>query len=264
MPLARHLTLFVAAFVFAAVSASAQLAPVSNPSGIATASADESSSVAEPLVADGAAPGASGAAAQEDHGHGYHEHGGMFSHMAFEAGAGFNGPIGNDTPYITWGGNFTGGAGFHFSKRFSVLGEFQFIDDKLPGAFVAIGGGTTGDAHIISITGSPVFDLFPKSSNSVYLTGGYGYYHKSTNFNVEVCCDYYGYPETLTANSFTSNQQGANIGVGFTHRLGGVYGDSTTKLFAEARYLYVHTPPITQNNGLGTTELIPVTLGVRW
>jgi hypothetical protein len=36
------------------------------------------------------------------------------------------------------------------------------------------------------------------------------------------------------------------------------------KLFGEARYVYIHTPLITENNGLGTTELIPVTFGVRW
>jgi hypothetical protein len=54
------------------------------------------------------------------------------------------------------------------------------------------------------------------------------------------------------------------LGLGYTRRLGGVYGDGKMKLFAEARYLYIHTPPITETNGLGRTELIPVTLGVRW
>jgi aspartyl/asparaginyl-tRNA synthetase len=36
------------------------------------------------------------------------------------------------------------------------------------------------------------------------------------------------------------------------------------KLFGEARYVYIHTPAITEANGLGTTELIPVTFGMRW
>lgn len=188
----------------------------------------------------------------------------MFHHLAFEAGGGFNAPIGNDTPYITWGGNFTVGAGFRFSNRLSVLGEYQFIGDKLPGAFVAAGGGTGGNAHINSLTVDPVIELFPKASNDVYLTGGAGWYHKSTNFTVEECCDFYGYPVEVTANSFSSNQLGANFGIGYSHRLGGVYGDGQAKLFAEARYLFVNTPSITQTNGLGATELIPVTFGVRW
>ncbi len=184
--------------------------------------------------------------------------------LAIELGAGFNAPIGNDTPYITWGGNFTGGAGMNLNKHFSLMGEFQFMDNKLPGAFVAAGGGQGGNAHIFSITAAPVIDLLPTRVNSIYLTGGGGYYYKSTNFTVQVCCDFYGYPVTLTTNSFSSNQGGLNFGLGFTHRLGGAYGDGKMKLFAEARCVYIHTPPITETNGLGTTGLIPVTFGVRF
>jgi len=182
----------------------------------------------------------------------------------FEAGGGFNAPVGNDIPYITWGGNLTIGGGLHLSRVFTLLGEYQFIADKLPGALVAAGGGDTGNAHINSITLAPVINLFPKSTNSIYLTGGGGWYHKSTNWNVLVGYDFYGYPVYATLHSFSSDQWGANGGLGFSHRLGGVYGDGTIKLFAEARYLWINTPPIGEPNGLGRTELIPVTFGVRF
>jgi hypothetical protein len=207
--------------------------------------------------------GTGSGAAQEEGGGWRHGRFGA-SHLAFEAGAGFNAPIGNDTPFITWGGNFTVGGGLHLSKRVTALLEYQFIDDKLPGAFIAAEGTSAGDSHISSITGSPVIDLFPKKSNSIYLVGGYGYYHKSTNFNDYECCSIYGDDVAVTVGSFTSNQWGGNAGLGYSHRLGGVYGDSKTKLFAEARYTFIHTPPITATNGLGTTELIPVNFGVRW
>lgn len=192
--------------------------------------------------------------------------GGGGRHYAWVGGGGFNAPIGNDTPYITWGGNFTAGGGLHFSRGLSVLGEFSFFDDKLPGAFVAAGGGQQGNTHIFALTVDPTFDLFPKKSNSVYLVGGGGYYHKSTNFNVLGGYDFYGYPVFVTANSFSSNQLGANFGFGLTHRLGGVYGEGTMKLFGEARYTWIATPQIGANspNGLGRTEIIPVTFGVRW
>lgn len=49
-----------------------------------------------------------------------------------------------------------------------------------------------------------------------------------------------------------------------THKLAGTYGDGMAKLFAEARFVYVDTPSIGTRNGLGVTELLPVTLGVRW
>jgi len=191
-------------------------------------------------------------------------------HYAFETGGGFNAPIGNDTPYITWGGNFTIGGGLRFSPWLSLLGEYQFIDDKLPGAFIASanpaggGNGSGGNTKINSLSVDPVIDIFPKSSNSIYATGGVGWYHKSTNFTVAECCDFYGYPVVVNAASFSSNQLGTNLGLGYYHRLGGVYGDGTMKLFAEARYLWVNTPKVGETNGLGRTELIPVTFGVRW
>ena len=183
---------------------------------------------------------------------------------AFEAGGGFNAPIGNDIPYITWGGNFTVGGGMHFNRWFGLLAEYQFIADKLPGALVNAGGGDTGNAHIQSITAAPVIDLMPRHATSVYLVGGGGWYYKSTNWNVLIGYDFYGYPVYATLNSFSSNQFGASGGFGISHRMGGVYGDGTAKLFAEARYLWIDTPKIGEPNGLGTTGLIPVTLGVRW
>jgi hypothetical protein len=258
----------------AVCSANAQTSIFPNPANAGLVLADESSSTALlPAVNDGLGSGAasaSPAAVPAAGGSGGGQSGGerhrafSLKHFAAEAGAGFNAPVGNDTPYITWGGNFTGGAGLHFSPHFTLLGEFQFMDNKLPGAFVAAGGGQGGNAHILSLTVDPVIDLFPKHSNSVYVTGGGGYYHKSTNFTVEECCDFYGYPVNVTANSFSSSQAGVNLGVGLTRRLGGVYGDSSMKLFVETRYVYIHTPAITETNGLGTTELIPVTFGLRW
>ena len=268
-----------------AVSASAQSAPTisSNPQ---IGSNESSSAALQPGFDDGAsgAPALRDAAAslvssggaaggQQDTG-GHH---GMFQSLAFEAGGGASGPVGSSGNYITWGGNFTGGGGLHFSKRFSLLAEYQFIDDKLPGALIAETGASGGDAHIWSLTLAPVIDLFPKHDNSVYITGGGGFYRKVTNFTdpeEAEYCEYY-YCGVTTENEvvghFSSNQGGFNIGGGFTHRVGGVYNDGTMKLFAEARYLDVMSPASTiAPNGLNTatvgagTKLIPITLGLRW
>jgi hypothetical protein len=257
-----------AAMLIAAGTANAQLTSTNTSHEPAISSTESSPNdylaVTDSSSADPGFPAApaAGAGGQYDNRGG--GRGGNSSHLAFEVGGGFNAPIGNDNPYITWGGNFTIGGGYHFNRWFSTLIEYQFIDDKLPGALVAAGGGTGGNAHIQSITLDPVINLFPKSTNSVYVTGGGGFYHKSTNFTVLVCCDFYGYPVNVNEASFSSNQGGLNLGFGFSHRLGGVYGDGTMKLFAEARYLWIDTPPITDTNGLGRTELIPVTFGVRW
>lgn len=240
------------------LSNSSQASDLSASASAAYSSSNDSAFTDESAAEPASPAGGSGGSQYDNRG------GGARRHYSFQAGGGFNAPIGNDIPYITWGGNLTIGGGLRLSPRFSLLGEYQFIADKLPGALVAAGGGDTGNSHIQSITVDPVFDLFPKRSNSVYLVGGGGWYHKSTNWNVLVGYDFYGYPVFATASSFSSNQGGANFGMGFSHRLGGVYGDGSMKLFAEARYLWIDTPPVTQPNGLGRTELIPVTFGVRW
>jgi len=259
-----------AAVVLGASVAQAQSGITSNLShdaATATESSSYSSSndlaIPELSSADPATPAASPA-----HGGGQYDNrsgsGRSGRRWAFEAGGGFNAPIGNDIPYITWGANFTVGGGMHFSRVFALLAEYQFIADKLPGALVNAGGGDTGNAHIQSITATPILDLMPKHATSVYLVGGGGWYYKSTNWNVLIGYDFYGYPVYATANSFSSNQFGVSGGFGLSHRMGGVYGDGTAKLFAEARYLWIDTPKIGEPNGLGTTGLIPVTIGVRW
>jgi hypothetical protein len=278
MSLLRRVFLLCGLAIVAVGPAVAQSTSFSNSSNALSASESSSTSnqlVAESGLGDGealslaaAALGSSaGSGAGQEEGGGWKH--GRFSagHLAFEAAGGFNAPIGNDTPFITWGGNFTVGGGLHLSDRITALIEYQFIDDKLPGAFVAAGGGQNGDAHIWSFTADPVIDLFPKRANSVYVTGGGGFYRKVTSFTVDVCCDFYGYLVPEVANHFSSNQGGLNAGLGISHRLGGVYGDGKTKLFAEARYLFIDTPRFNTFTGpvpVGTTELIPVSFGVRW
>jgi len=273
-----------------AVSASAQSAP--SPTATTQYAAGESSSAAfEPgfdSSLDGSLPsadalraaasslGSGASAAQDENGGGGGRHS-LFHSLAFEAGGGANGPVGDSTNYITWGGNFTVGGGLHLNKRFSVLAEYQFMDDKLPGSVIAETGATGGDAHIWSLTIDPVVDLFPKSTNSVYVTGGGGFYRKVTSFTdpeeSEFCEFFECFEGTQNevVGHFSSNQGGWNIGGGYTHRLGGVYNDGTMKLFAEVRYLDVLTPASAiAPNGLGVatvgsgTRLIPITLGLRW
>jgi hypothetical protein len=282
MPLARRASLLGAAAILALASASAQTSLVPSAPSPTLLAANESSSLAFPLANEGALGGlearpageSGGGAGQGGNGWKY-----KASHdFALEFGGGFNAPIGNDTstsgggPFITWGGNFTVGAGMNFNKRFGLLAEYQFLDNKLPGSMIAEIGTQGGHAHIWSFTLDPVIDLFPARTNSVYVTGGGGFYRKVTSFTdpeVGIDCDYYCeyYTENETVYHFSSNQGGLNFGLGITHRLGGTYGSGKMKLFAEARYLFLNTPKLSTKTfpyAVGTTELIPVTFGVRW
>lgn len=307
------------ALAAAPVFVSAQTAPAapapSAASGSAAPSANmiaySSSDAANPFAGEdlvgqslGSAPdGSMKVAPQYGGGYGggrYHRYdqGGGFSHFAFEAGGGFTAPIGNAasggfTTLIgdgsnygteTWGGNFLVGAGWNFTKRFALLGEYSYNSMKIPGTTLSavynesgldaegistIGGNT----HTQGVTAEGVFYYYnsDKRSYSAYLIGGGGWYHKSTNFTTPVVEeDFYGeYVANETFDSYSDNAGGLNLGTGIAFKPFGQY--SQAKLFAEARFVFVDTPAesyadLSNNNVLhtGTQEYIPVTVGIRF
>lgn len=270
-----------AALLTAGIANAAPASPASD-SHAAAASAGESSStdyLALVDAPDAAVPAASAAAGgQYDNGGGGGGMGsGLKSRLAFEVSGGFNGPSSDTSNYLTWGGQFTVGGGLRLSHGLRVLLDYQFMDDKLPGKLIAETGATGGNAHIWGFSINPEYNLMPKKDNSVYVTGGGGFYRKVTNFSnlepTEFCSYFYcgvGY-EPQTVGHFSSNQGGWNIGGGFSHRFGGMYGEGHTEVFAEARYMEVMTPAEdTSPNGLGTvfvgsnTKVIPVNFGFRF
>ena len=239
------------------------------------------------------------------------------NHLAFEVGGGFTAPIGNDTtggftsylgdgnnyPAETYGGNFMGGAGWAFTKNFTLLGEVEWNTNKIPGRTLSAiynatnaqtntlqtpGGvfasaGITnigGNVHTLAINAEPVFYYFnsDKHKYAGYIIGGVGFYHKSTNFTAPVVEEsYFGaFVSNQTFNTFTDNAIGYNLGTGVSFKPFGEY--SRAKIFAEARYTFVNTPGETpadlaaaaaNPNGnstyhTGTEELIPVTIGLRF
>jgi hypothetical protein len=230
------------------------------------------------------APEPAGAAAAQDDSNtysGWHGHD-IVHRLTFEAGGGFAAPAG-DKAYITYGGMFTVGGGVNISQNLAMLIEYQFIDSKMPGAIIAEAGAQGGRYHIWSFTLAPVWDLFPKAGNDVYITGGGGFYRKVTNFTNPTqtyFCSYYycapGYANT-TVGHFSSNQGGFNIGGGYQHRFSGMYGEGKTRFFAEVRYLDVLSPALKQAPGgagnqanlnpvniAADTKLLPITVGIRW
>jgi len=292
LALFRHTPLLCAALAFSLGSANAQITTTPDSSSSVTAPSAESSSNPLQLANDGGAPGAGmpdsaalpaapaagGSGGQYDNrSHGGGGGNGFLSHMTYEAGGGFNAPTSDSGPYITWGYNFTVGAGYRFDKHLALNLEYQFIHSKVPGAIIAQAGATGGYAHIWSFTLDPIYDFNPKSAIEFYATGGGGFYRKVTSFTdpqQQIYCTYF-YCGTITQNvvvgHFSSNQGGWSIGGGIQHRFAGWQGDGKMRIFAEARYLDVLTPAVTtEPNGLGTTtvgadtKIIPVTVGLRF
>jgi hypothetical protein len=269
-PLLRHVSYLIFAATLALSASAIPAATAQTSSGFSSSSqalvsADDSS----PVTA--AASNLAIGAGQSEPAYGTRDRG-LLSHLTFEAGGGANAPSRGSGRYITWGGNVTVGAGYRFTPHFSLLTEYQFIDDKLPAAIISPTGANGGNAHIWSFTLAPVIDFFPQHRDDIYVTGGGGFYRKVTNFTDPVLveyCDYF-FCSITTQNQvighFSSNQGGWNAGLGITHRVSG-----RAKVFAEARYLQIDTPAVnSQPNGLGATrlaaetKLIPITLGLRF
>ena len=293
-PLAGTTTVMCAALTLSLGSASAQVSTTPDSSSSVAASSTESSSNSLQLADDtgmpasaalsadpGANPGpnGSGGGGQYDnrsHGGGGGG-GGIMSHLTYEFGGGANAPSSDSSQYITWGGNFTVGGGYRFNKNLSVMLEYQFIDDKLPGPIIAEAGATGGHDHIWSLSLDPVYEFNPKSAIAFYATGGGGFYRKVTSFTDPEQSQYCTYfycgvvTQNVTVGHFSSNQGGWSIGGGLSHRFAGWNGDGKMRVFAEARYLDVLSPAVTtQPNGLGTTavgadtKVVPVTFGLRF
>ncbi len=237
------------------------------------------------------------------YGGGYHRYSdnSRWSHLAFEIGGGFTAPVGNDTsgglttwigdgynhPVETYGGNILIGAGWAFTKRFTLLGEYQWDSNKIPGSsLTAVYNGDAayfetngiynigGHVRTQSVTAEPMFYYYnsDKHTYAGYIIGGGGYYHKTLAFTAPVEEEsYYGgvYVANESFASYSDNALGANFGTGVSFKPFG--SESRAKLFAEARYVWVDTPSESQadlanNNVLhtGTEELIPITVGIRF
>jgi hypothetical protein len=201
---------------------------------------------------------------------GYPAYESKWTKVAFEGGGGFNAPVSDATTFSTYGGNITLGAGWNFNKLIGALIEYQFIDNKIPGATLASVGAPGGYTRVWSFTIDPIVNLPTKGAFGGYFTGGGGFYRKVTTFTTPVpvlYCDYFGYcfigTENAVIGHFSSNQGGMNIGGGVTWKAFGP--DKRAKLFAEARYLWVDSPSgSATQQGTGTFTTIPVTFGIRW
>lgn len=215
----------------------------------------------------------------------------------FMGGGGFNMPVGGTKNYLTTGWNFQFGGGRNFNKTFGLLAQFDYdhfgfqtatLNNLLAiynslGAVDQNGNALTqvgGTSHIWSFTVDPIFNYYTSDKWGSYLVAGAGFYHKTANFTIpgtgQYCDPYYGCYQiqaNQTIDKYTSNAFGLNGGIGVTYKLSRFSG---TRLYAEARYVWVDNKPrpfndsgtsnyfnvFTQNSA--RTTYIPVTFGVRF
>lgn len=185
-----------------------------------------------------------------------------YSKWAFNIGGGIGFPRSDLGKFVGDGGHFVIGAGHNFSRVLGVDGEFMWHDLPINSATKSLLQTPGASARQYSVTFNPIVHFGHKFGG--YVIGGIGWYHRSgetTTPGVGVVCDPYWswwYGCTIGTVNFvtgsrSSNAFGENIGGGLTFR----FGDSHVKFYTEARYHHAGYNHV-------STQLIPLTFGIRW
>lgn len=227
----------------------------------------------------------------------------------FFVGGGFQVPVGDQFNYATTGWGFGGGGGRMFNARFGVNLEFNYdhfglttgsLNDQLslynqsinyynsqvpPSQQVSLLSSLGGNNHVWSFSLQPIYNIKSGEGFGAYVTGGFGFYHKVTNFTVPTIgtyCDYiygcYQYQANQTIDHYTSNAPGLDGGLGLTYKFSRF---SSQRLFAEVRYVHVfnsYRPGVTNATWTPAndsnpnffpqnsqhTDYLPVKFGIRF
>lgn len=183
-------------------------------------------------------------------------------------GVGFGLPQGRTADFADIGGNLTIGGGYNVTPIFGVVGKLAF--QGLPIKQVALKriGVSDSKSWVYATTGNAYFHLPIKGRFGVYMIGGGGWYHRTTQLTnptlplIGICSpgwdhwvEYVGglvsVGKVLAAQS--QDAFGGNFGGGVTYRM----GDDNLKYYAESRY---HCAP----HDRVPTRVIPITFSLRW
>lgn len=185
--------------------------------------------------------------------------------LAGKAGAGYTKPVNGMNNRVKGGYNLNGGLGVNVGPYLTFMGEYTFMDNGFSDEFLTRNSLPGGSTRMHAVTINPILRLAGDRRVSPYITGGFGWYRRTVEITqpttqlVTIFDPFWGafYPAEVPVNqvlsSYTVNKGGWNGGVGLDFK----FRDSRAKLFAEARYHYIKTRSI-------ATELLPITVGVRW
>jgi Outer membrane protein beta-barrel domain len=183
----------------------------------------------------------------------------------FNVGAGVTPALGTTGDRMNTGWHYTLGGGYSFNTREALMLEFSQTEMGVSNSVLNNLNVPDGNARIYSVTLDPVYRFWAGAHVGAYGIAGVGYYRRTVEFTqpttaiVPVFSPWFGYigPVAIPANevigSFSSNAVGLNVGLGFT--IGNPEGGP--KFYTEVRYHWVNT----RNS---PTDILPITLGIRW
>jgi len=165
------------------------------------------------------------------------------------------------------GGIAAAGVARNYSKYFGLRGDVQFDNLPLRNSALHLAQASGGNDHVYSVTADMIFSIPATKVWSGYIVAGPSYFHRTGKLDSSAArpgsaCDpfwvWWGacYAGSLRLDgkflTSTVNQFGENFGVGIARKITPKF-----EIYGEFRYLHG------SHNGI-TTDLRPVTIGLRW
>lgn len=192
----------------------------------------------------------------------------LYKNWVFNVGAGANLTSGTTHTYVRSGGP-VGAAGVarNFNQYFGLRLDFQYDDLPLRASALHLASSTGGNAHAYALNFGPVINLPFTRTWGAYIVGGMGFYRRAGKLdNSEAiagstCNGFFQWwrycfngnlPISGQFLHSSQNEIGEEIGAGVTRKIG-----TSREIYAEVRQFH-------GSHGGVTTDLRPVTIGVRW
>jgi opacity protein-like surface antigen len=191
-----------------------------------------------------------------------------YKKWAFNVGGGASLPYGTTDTYVRGGGGIAAaGAARNYSKYFGFRLDFQFDNLPLRTSALELAQAPGATAHVYSLMLDPIINI-PVSKNwGGYLVFGPSFLHRSGKLDSSsavpgsACNGFFiwwghcfdsGLPINGNFLHSSQNEFGYNFGGGITRKI-----RPNLELYAEFRYLHG------KHNNI-TTDLRPITIGIRW
>jgi len=190
-----------------------------------------------------------------------------YKNWNFNVGAGAHVDSGT-TKSLVRGGGFvaTIGVARNANKYFGLRGDFFYADMPLRDSTLQLAQATGATSYALDFTLDPIINIPVTKQYSGYVLFGPGFFHRSGSLNSDTTvpgspCNAFWQWWGSCANAsvplsgnFNSNQNefGYNFGAGVTRKV-----PSGVEIYAEYRFTHG------SRNGT-TTDIRPITIGVRW
>jgi len=191
-----------------------------------------------------------------------------YKNWAFNVGGGGSLTNGTTRQFVRGGGAVAAaGVARNFSKYLGIRADFQWDNLPLRNSTLQLAQAPGATSQVYSVLVDPIINIPVTKLWGGYILAGPAFFHRSGKLDSSTavpgsaCNAFFAWwgscfnsslPLSKSFLSASQNEFGANFGGGVTRRVG-----SRLEVYAEFRYLHG------KHNGI-TTDLRPVTIGLRW